>query len=150
MARSGHAFALCLAAFLIAVSPAVASGQSYCARLEEMRLMPFKPDETVDDEVYTGLMREGKAAVPCLLDRVSDTELMPDPRKAPFYGGFAVGDAAVMVLTDICGISLEQALPPEVLARYNTQGVYAYFAFVEGGRENRALIAKGLEAQSYP
>ncbi len=148
MANRLDVVASCLVVLLGGMGCAhAAPGQSYCERLDEMRLMPFKSDDTVGDEIYNGLRSQGKEAAACLLGRVTDTRLMPDPRKAPPYGGYAVGDAAVGVLLDICNMSIEDALPAHVRAKWSEQGVYAYFAFVKGGIDNRQKIADALERQ---
>src|SRR5215510_10243605 len=95
---------------LVAIVISGATPSDPCRDLQALRLMPFK-GETVDDPVYNSLMAA--------------------PRKAPTYNGFAVGDAATMMLGRITGVPFDSVLPPEVLARWKDQGVYAYFEFVE-------------------
>src|SRR5262245_51391416 len=98
---------------LVAIVISGATPSDPCRDLQALRLMPFK-GETVDDPVYNSLMAAGWDAVPCLLERITDDTLMPDPRKAPTYNGFAVGDAATMMLGRITGVPFDSVLPPEV------------------------------------
>ena len=57
-------------------------------------------DRPVDDDVYDALMQLGHYSVPCLVDRLTDTQWMPDPRYEPLLGVPVVGDVACMVLMD--------------------------------------------------
>lgn len=133
---------------LTAVGCAQSTEPSYCERLDEMKLMAPKPDLPVDDEIYNGLLDQGGEAVPCLLGRVTDEQFMPDPRQAPFYGGFMVGDAAFFMLLEICEISsIEQFLPEPYHSQWENQGVYAYFAYVWEGVENRQHLADALRGE---
>jgi hypothetical protein len=74
--------------------------------------MPLR--EEGGDEIYRGLRDVGRAAVSCLLTAVTNATLMKDPRQAPFYSDFAVEDAAVFMITEICEIPIEEVLPVSV------------------------------------
>jgi len=52
------------------------------------------------DDVYDTLVELGAYSVPCLVDRLTDTQWTPDPRMEPLLGVPVVGDVAYMVLTD--------------------------------------------------
>ena len=138
---------LFLVVVLIGVGRAQTSGNNYCERLDEMKLMPFRSSDVIEDEVYNGLRSQGKTVAACLLGKVTDTRPMADPRQAPRYPGFTVGDAAVMVLSDICNMSIEDALPAQSRLKWKEQGIYAYFEFVAAGVEHRQQIADALEKQ---
>jgi hypothetical protein len=112
--------------------------QKLCNSLSEIKVMPIK-DETVDDDVYNGLMAAGKEAVPCLIERITDTTKMRDPRKEPHYSDLRVGDAAFFVLLDITKVPFEQMLPEDVRAKIPDQGVYAYFEYVEKAKNRKVL-----------
>lgn len=60
-----------------------------CNRVSEIKTLLFK-DEHVDDEVYNGLVHAGKDAAQCLAEKILDTTIMLDPRKAPPYEGLTV------------------------------------------------------------
>jgi hypothetical protein len=102
--------------------------ESLCERLPEIRSLPLKGEGR--DEVYLELMQAGDTVVPCLIDRITDTTPMPDPRMAPQYAGTAVGDVAVFMLVRITGTEFQALLPQDVQADYSARGVYAYFDYV--------------------
>ena len=112
-----------------------------CNSVSEIKVVPIK-DELVSDEVYNGLITAGKEAVPCLVERITDTTKMRDPRKAPHYPDFRVGDAAFFVLLDITKVPFEQMLPETVRAKIRDQGVYAYFEYVEKVENRRTLQSR--------
>lgn len=106
--------------------------------------MPFK-DERVDDAAYYSLIEAGESAIPCLIAKVTDTGKMRDPRQAPGYAGIEtrVGDVAYFMLVRIAKIDFIEMLPAKVQGRYKTEGVYAYFEFVQKKR-NRAWLQRKL------
>ncbi len=63
---------------------------------------------------------------------------MPDPRQAPHWEHYAVGDTAVFILVDIISKDddrlaaklLVDMLPPAYRKEWKTNGVYAYFNYV--------------------
>ena len=114
--------------------------RGHCTRLAELRVIPFRRGET-DDEVYLALMKEGRGAVTCLVERITDTTEMKDPREAPpVY--FVVGDAAVMMLTEITGISIKECLPEEFASKWRDKGIYSYFSYVWKSKSNRQELQR--------
>jgi len=103
--------------------------------LEQVRTLPFGV-EPVDDEIYYRVLAAGREAIPCLIERVSSTDLMQDPRPAPSHQGFVVGDLAHLLLTDLTEIEFDAFLPGSVKARFPEIGVYAYFAYVDDWRSS--------------
>jgi len=57
-------------------------------------------DSPVFDDTYDALLRLGSHSLPCLVNRLSDTRWMPDPRTEPLLGAPLVGDVAYMILGD--------------------------------------------------
>jgi|WetSurSiteA1Bulk_404760.scaffolds.fasta_scaffold91518_1 hypothetical protein len=114
------------------------TADNYCNRLSEIKVIPFK-GEKVNNEVYNGLIEKGQQSIPCLIEKLTDTTLTKDPRKAPSYRYTTIGDVAFFVLLDITGLSLESFLPEDVRVAYQKEGIYAYFKFVEEPR-NRGVI----------
>lgn len=143
---------LLLAWLLVASSPTQANNRvpkkiyaphrlqskSLCDRLAEIKRLPFK-NERVDDEIYNQLIQQGKVVVPCLINRLTDATKMKDPRSAPSYDDFRVGDVAFFVLLNTTNVPFEQMLPHNVTARLKDEGVYAYFEYVKSLKNRKIL-----------
>lgn len=129
---------------LVAVQCAVACGRvsADCAdQLREVRRVPFKR-EAIEDLAYNDLVEAGPQIVPCLIEQLTDTETMTDPRQAPTYDGFVVGDLAHILLVDITKIPFDEFLPKGVRDKQLEQGVYAYFEYVEDNLNRPELQGK--------
>lgn len=137
----GHVFMrLIMTIGLLAQLSSVALA-TVCDRLDQVRVLPFK-NEKVEDKAYYAIVEGGEASIPCLVANVVNTNLMPDPRKAPGpYRAYAVGDLAINLLCKITGRSFEELLPPDVRASYDQRGVAAYFDYVKKP-ENRVALQK--------
>jgi SanA protein len=57
-------------------------------------------DAPVLDDTYDALVSLDAYSVPCLVNRLTDTRWMPDPRSEPLLGIPSVGDVAYMILGD--------------------------------------------------
>lgn len=119
----------------------VSKSEQMCNKLSEIDRIPFK-DERVDSDIYNGIMAEGRASVPCLINKLTDLTRMKDPRTAPTYPDFRVADLAFILLARITGTPFEQMLPHQVQARMNDEGVYAYFRYVQRPANRKALQQK--------
>jgi len=141
MKRALKSFGLVL---FIAVVFQPLSAQTRCDRLSEIRIMPFK-DERVNDAAYYSLIEAGEAALPCLIAKVTDTRKMRDPRQAPGYAGIEtrVGDVAYFMVVRIAKFDFIEMFPTKVQESYKTEGVYAYFEFVQN-QQNRAWLRRKL------
>lgn len=128
----------CILTFACVVSCQQANAQGLCERVAEIRVLPFK-GERVDDAAYNALIEAGESALPCLIAKVTDTQLMRDPRQTFKYGGVTVGDVAYFVLVEIAKIDFVEMLPAKVQKSYKTEGVYAYFEFVEKAQNRKRL-----------
>ena len=113
-----------------------------CQGLSKIRSIPFKKGETVDDPAYNRIMGQGKAVIPCLIDHLTDTTKMKDPRSAPAITDFRVGDLAFFLLTDITETEFEQWLPDSVNSKLKDRGVYAFIEYVGQPRNRRTLQEK--------
>lgn len=109
-----------------------------CNKLFELKRMPHK-DKVADDYVYDGLMEKGNKAIPCLVEKITDLTIMDDPREAPHILNFRVGDAAVFMLYRITEEPLISILPKEFAKQWETEGVYAYFAYVEKPQHRKKI-----------
>ena len=120
-----------------------------CGRLATLQLLPFHATEQIEDETHRYILSLEKHAREAALVRcIDDSTLMADPRKAPPYGGFVIGDLAVMLLSDSTGISFEELLPDEVKGKWDDQGVYAYFEYVFNDSNRAALKERWKERLS--
>ncbi|MGH9843662.1 MAG: hypothetical protein ACREEM_33415 [Blastocatellia bacterium] len=116
----------------------MSEAEQLCARLSKTKGWPAK-NESVSDEIYNGLIKQGKAALPCLINRITATAMMRDPRPGPIHLDFRVGDAAFFLVHEITGVPLEQMLPDQIKRRWGKEGVYAYFKYVEKTVNRKAL-----------
>jgi hypothetical protein len=119
--------------------------------LREVKILPFK-DEKVDDPVYNQLVSLGPSAIPCLVDEITDTRETHDPRKAPPYPHVRVGDVAFWILARITPMQERDLFPPEIFKRFDEEGVYAYFDWINkpGNRKIFQTNVRSYLAQRRP
>lgn len=114
-----------------------------CNRVSEVKVLPFK-GEQVDDPAYNALINAGETVLPCLIEQVTNTTRMRDPRQAPKYEDTTVGDVAYFIIIHITKLDFTELLPTQVQNDYKEEGVYAYFKFVEK-KENRRKLKIALD-----
>lgn len=119
----------------------IEDSQPACNHISEIKILPFA-EEPVDDPAYNALIKAGEKAIPCLIDKVSDTTPMPDPRQAPKVDT-VVGDIAFFVLIDLTKVDFTELLPHEVRRKFEEEGIYAYFEYTEKIK-NRKKLQKSL------
>lgn len=128
---------------LVILIPGYGSGHAdLCDRVSEIKLLPFK-GERVDDEAYNSLIDAGEVAIPCLIEKITDTRRMGDPRHAPTYPDVRVGDVAYFVLIEVTKLDFIEMLPAAVQKQYKNDGVYAYFRYVQR-KQNREQLRRSL------
>ena len=122
-----------------------AAPNALCGRLSEIKIIPHR-DPTVTDPIYDALIAKGDDVIPCLVDKITDKTLMQDPREAPTWQYYAVGDTAVFLLIDILRDNdaeraklLIEMLPKKYKEEWKTNGVYAYFNYVSEPTNRREL-----------
>jgi hypothetical protein len=120
-------------------------GVAACERISDIRRLPFKPGESIEDPAYQELLDAGADAIPCLIERVTDTTRTADPRGIPGPHDTRIGDVAYFVLVRISGLEFAELLPARVRAQYASEGVTAYHQFVQR-RANRVWLQKRLWA----
>lgn len=125
------------------VSIAGRDSMSLCYRLSHLKTIPYDRSKPSGDPVYDELIAAGKQAIPCLIDKITDTSIIPDPREAPVITDFRVGDAAVFMLMIITGVDAhpEKMLPPHYAKMWKEEGIYSYFYYVEKPSNRRQLQA---------
>jgi len=112
-----------------------------CKRVAEIKELP-KNNYTGVDAAYDALIEAGDDVVPCLIERVTDTTIVHDPRCPIISRGTTVGDVAYFVLIDIVKIGFVELLPADVQEKYKTAGVYAYHEHIETKGARKRLQAK--------
>ncbi|MDM7923395.1 MAG: hypothetical protein QUS14_13945 [Pyrinomonadaceae bacterium] len=131
--------------FVIPPQLANASPEELCSRLGEIKKLPYRdPNDT--DPIYEALIAKGDKAVECLVAKIPDATLMPDPREAPKWEQYVIGDTAVFILLDILQEQdpgaeklLIEMLPPAFQTEWKTNGIYAYFNYVSEPANRKSL-----------
>jgi hypothetical protein len=118
--------------------------QELCQRVKDIRLLPLKAggreiDYSRVDPVYNELRKMDDEVVPCLIQKITDTAEMNDPRDSFTVGRVKVGDVAFWVLLDITGLPHDDMFPPDVRNRFAKEGMYAYFDWVNRTKHRRIL-----------
>jgi hypothetical protein len=115
-----------------------------CDRIAEIRSIPMKG--LGRDEAYLALMEAAEEdVIPCLIERISDTTPVVDPRMAPRFHGTVMGDVAIFVLGRKTGLGLPEFLPQDVREKYRNRGIYAYFDYVAEPAHRRDLQERWRE-----
>lgn len=99
-----------------------------CNNLHQIKNVPYDPSKKANDPVYDGLRAKGRAALPCLIEKITDTTPMPDPGSAPAIWNFRVGDLTVFIILDITGENWQprSMFPPEYARKWKANGVYTF------------------------
>ncbi len=122
-----------------------------CSRIAEIKHLS-RPGNPADDVAHQALVEAGSSVFPCLIDKLSDTTPMKDPRGIPGPTDTKVGDVAYFVLVRMADISFVELLPKDVQKEYETEGVYAYHSYVSK-RKNRLQLQANLREwykKNYP
>ena len=104
-----------------------------CSRLREIKTIPYDPNEISGDLIYDGLRAAGKQAIPCLIDKLTDTEMIESPEGMMPVKDFRVGDAATFLLlyNSRQVWDPETMFPPKYRRIFQEQGIFAYYAYVD-------------------
>lgn len=114
-----------------------------CKQLAEMKKFPGRDPSEEEDPFYAAIMAKGKEILPCLVDEITNETPMDDPRSAPAWQHYKVGDTAVFLLARMAKSTeiLKEMLPPTYREEWKTNSVYAYFNYVST-TENRRQLQK--------
>ena len=127
---------------LLGAPRTAALAQLMCQQLPNVRMIIYDQDKndtfTGNDEVGYPLEALGEASVPCLIDRITDTTWMPDPRSEPLIGAMRVGDTAFWSLM-ILGVDWDIVYSMLDRKRFDEVGVGAYFEWIERPGHRRQL-----------
>lgn len=112
-----------------------------CSQLHKIKKLPYNYGDVIDDPIYNQLLSQRELAIPCLVDKITDTTLMQDPSTSPSVQDFRVGDAAMFVLLFLTKEKWqpETMLSPHYAELWKTEGVYAYFAYVKKPANRKKL-----------
>jgi hypothetical protein len=122
------------------------SAKELCDRLHEIEVIGHRVLEESDD-LYRAILAKGSEALPCLIERIDDRTKTPDPRSAPKWQHYVVGDTAVFtVLYIACQDDDERweemmlaTLPEKSQNGWTTNGIYAYFNYVSEPKNRKTL-----------
>lgn len=122
--------------------------EQLCSRIAEIKTIPTR-NPTPTDPIYEALLLQGKAAIPCLIEKIVYKKGIRDPRySVPVWQNFAVGDSAVFTLIAILrkeDIEQEKLLismlPRKFQEEWKTNGIYAYFNYVSEPKNRKQLQA---------
>lgn len=118
---------------------------SPCAGLKDIKAMPFRAGEMGGDRAYYAIHRQGDKATACLIEAVKSDRPMSDPGEGPKIQGFREGDLAFLLLMELGKVSYEQCAPPDVMRRFESIGVQAFFNWVHAGNRHALYrCAKGI------
>ena len=135
-------FGLCVAnAFSQSQNVALRDAKALCNRIAEIKQLTDRVESGVD-ATYDALVKAGEAIVPCLIEKITDTKIMPDPRCPTISGATKVGDVAYFVLVRITKIGFVEFLPADVQQKSKTEGVYAYHDYIERKGKRKQLQSK--------
>lgn len=136
-------FGLCAAnVFSQSAKISLRSANALCNRVAEIKEFPHDVGEKGVDAAWDALIDAGETVVPCLIDKITDTTVMPDPRCPRFTDKLKVGDTAYFVLIDILKIGFTEMLPVDVQKRYKTNGTFAYHEYIERKGNRKELQTK--------
>ncbi len=91
---------------------------------------------SVDDDAYDTLTSLGPYSLPCLVDELTDSRWMPDPRTEPLEGDPVVGDVAYMILMDK---GVRDVLPELAHRKPDEIRMYEYFLWPSVGDHRQRL-----------
>jgi hypothetical protein len=131
------------------IEPSISSlsASSLCDRLGEIENIDGRVPEDSDD-LYKAIMAKGSEALPCLVDKINERTKTRDPRNAPVWGNYVVGDTAVFTTLHIIIRKgddgrweelMLSSLPTKYREEWETNGVYAYFNYVYEPKNRKAL-----------
>jgi hypothetical protein len=112
-----------------------------CDQIIQIKVYPFHGDRG-EDATYDAFMDAGEAAIPCLIKKITDTTIMPDPRETLKLPEITVGDVAYFLLIDITKLGFVEFMPREIQTDYKKNGVWAYHAYVAKKEHRKDLQNK--------
>lgn len=120
-----------------------ADSKELCKQLHEIKKFPGRDPSEAEDPFYAAIIALGEEVMPCLVDEITNESPMEDPRSAPVWEHYKVGDTAVFLLARITKDQdiLKEMLPSEYREEWKTNGVYAYFNYVSRTEHRRELQA---------
>lgn len=116
--------------------------KALCDRVSEIKSLPHYNEKGVN-AVYDALAEAGERVVPCLIDKIADTT-KTDFQNCPVTSdNTRVGDVAFYVLVRMLEFKFDDFLPPKVQETYKTEGIYAFYDYIDK-KKNRAELQTKL------
>jgi hypothetical protein len=107
--------------------------QYLCEHLHQLKEMAWANEGYSGDAIYDALKRKGPDAMPCLIERITDTRPAENPTGAPFWAGltYRVGDTAVIMLMRINDMYWpEGMLSKKYESMFKEEGMFSYYFYV--------------------
>ena len=96
--------------------------------------MPRNPDHHSGDAIHDALQANYYYSLPCLVNKITDTQPAENPTGAPFWSGltYRVGDTAVLMLMRFDDMYWPKGmLPRKYEDMYQDEGMFAYYFYVD-------------------
>ncbi|MBK8464462.1 MAG: hypothetical protein IPL32_01400 [Chloracidobacterium sp.] len=102
-----------------------------CKRVKDIKQLPHDRGEKGVDSVYDQIFAAGESLTPCLIENITNTRIMKDPRCPTVSKATTVGDVSYFLLVRIEGFDFTKFLPTDIQEKYKTNGVYAYHEYID-------------------
>jgi hypothetical protein len=121
------------------------SSDNPCSNLTKIKSIPYKPSDVDKTEPmyqnYFALLDQGEAAIPCLLDNITNTAEIEDPH-CPSLGIIAVGDVAYFILYRIGGFGFTEMFSEDIQQAFKEDGMNGYYSLIDENGNRLKLQTK--------
>jgi hypothetical protein len=102
-----------------------------CKRVKDIKQLPHDRGEKGIDPIYDKIFANGEALTPCLIENITSTRIMKDPRCPTISTATTVGDVPYFLLVDIQDFDFTKFLPADIQNKFKTNGAYAYHEYID-------------------
>ena len=113
-----------------------------CKRVSEIKELPRDWGEKGVDKTYDEIVAAGEAVVPCLIQNITITKVMRDPRCPTISTATTIGDVSYFILVDLLHLKFTELLPAKTQDDFKTNGVYAYHEYIDQRGSRKELQQK--------
>lgn len=118
------------------------SAEELCQSVSKINELPRDWGQKGVDKTYDSIVDAGDVVVPCLINNITNTKVMKDPRCPTISTATTVGDISYFILVDLLKLNFVQLLPDDVKQSYKTNGVYAYHEYIDKKGSRKELQQK--------
>ena len=130
------------AAVVTAQNGGATDAAKLCRSVSTIRQLPKDYGVRGADAAYDAIVAGGESVVPCLIDNITNTRVMTDPRCPTISTATTIGDISYFLLIDILKLKFTDLLPLKVRQDYKTTGAYAYHRHIDRPGARKQLQAK--------